>query len=130
MQLLPRTTSHRPLGALSWHSAQITSGALARRSLRKQPVCNARRSETDFEISAADKASTIAALGLLSPLLLDVQSASAHDVLLQGKTVSLVHPALMFFLFGSTLWTGWLGLQWRCVPLHIVCICIPKQLGR
>ena len=32
-----------------------------------------------------------------------------------GKSVSLVHPFTMIFLFGFSLWTGWLGLQWRCV---------------
>jgi len=27
--------------------------------------------------------------------------------------VSLVHPAIMLFLFLATGYTGWLGLQWR-----------------
>ena len=33
--------------------------------------------------------------------------------MLQGTLVSLIHPALMDFLFLSTLWTGYLGWQWR-----------------
>ncbi len=32
---------------------------------------------------------------------------------LQGTLVSLIHPALMDFLFLATLWTGYLGWQWR-----------------
>lgn len=31
----------------------------------------------------------------------------------QGTLVSLIHPALMDFLLLSTLWTGYLGWQWR-----------------
>ena len=27
--------------------------------------------------------------------------------------MSLLHPAMMFFLFGATGYTGWLGLRWR-----------------
>ena len=34
-------------------------------------------------------------------------------IILQGTLVSLIHPALMDFLFLSTLWTGYLGWQWR-----------------
>ena len=33
--------------------------------------------------------------------------------LLTGQLVSLLHPAIMFFLFGATGWAGWLGWQWR-----------------
>ena len=117
MQVLPRATRNGPLGYChgSSHAAQIISAP--RRRLRKQALCSAMQTEPKVEDSISKAASGVAAsaaLGLLSPLLLDVHSASAHDVLLQGRTVSLVHPALMFFLFGSTLWTGWLGLQWRC----------------
>ena len=32
---------------------------------------------------------------------------------MQGTLVSLIHPALMDFLLLSTLWTGYLGWQWR-----------------
>ena len=55
--------------------------------------------------------------GLLTPLLLDVDGVAAGNPLLTGKTVSLVHPAIMIFLFFSTGYTGWLGLQWRCASL-------------
>lgn len=58
-------------------------------------------------------AAVVSAAGLLAPFLLDVDPALAGNPLLTGKTVSLIHPAVMLFLFGSTAWTGWLGWQWR-----------------
>ena len=40
-------------------------------------------------------------------------SAASDNHLLTGQLVSLLHPAMMFFLFGASGWTGWLGWQWR-----------------
>ena len=41
-------------------------------------------------------------------------STAEHGVsAMQGTLVSLIHPAIMDFLFLSTLWTGYLGWQWR-----------------
>ena len=33
--------------------------------------------------------------------------------ILEGVTISLVHPAAMLGLFGATVYAGWLGWQWR-----------------
>lgn len=33
--------------------------------------------------------------------------------ILEGKTIALTHPAIMFFLFGATFWAGYLGWQHR-----------------
>ena len=49
----------------------------------------------------------------MSPALLDASPAEAVNNLVAGKTVSLIHPLTMIFLFGSSVYTGWLGLQWR-----------------
>ena len=71
--------------------------------------------------------------GLLTPLLLDVDGAAAGNPLLTGKTVSLVHPAIMIFLFFATGYTGWLGLQWRCASpaaLAPACSELPPKEGR
>ena len=38
---------------------------------------------------------------------------AAGEHLTKGTLVSLIHPATMAILFGSTLWTGFLGWQWR-----------------
>lgn len=33
--------------------------------------------------------------------------------ILEGRTLALIHPAVMFFLFGATGWAGYLGWQHR-----------------
>merc|ERR1712219_37435 len=35
--------------------------------------------------------------------------------ILEGRTIALLHPAMMFFLLGATTWSGYLGWQWRRV---------------
>mmetsp|Transcript_10433 Transcript_10433/g.33726 ORF Transcript_10433/g.33726 Transcript_10433/m.33726 type:complete len:302 (+) Transcript_10433:208-1113(+) len=35
--------------------------------------------------------------------------------ILQGRTVALIHPAVMAVLFVGTAWAGWLGWNWRRV---------------
>ena len=39
--------------------------------------------------------------------------SAAGEHLTKGTLVSLIHPATMALLFASTLWTGFLGWQWR-----------------
>ena len=33
--------------------------------------------------------------------------------IIEGQIMSLMHPAFMFFLLGSSLYAGYLGFQWR-----------------
>ncbi|GLC37746.1 hypothetical protein PLESTB_001472600 [Pleodorina starrii] len=52
----------------------------------------------------------------VAPLLLQAGTALAKDGeygLLEGRTVALIHPAVMLFLFGGTLYAGFLGYQWK-----------------
>lgn len=42
-----------------------------------------------------------------------LQDASAD--ILKGRIASLTHPVVMFLLLATTLWTGYLGWQWRRV---------------
>jgi hypothetical protein len=35
--------------------------------------------------------------------------------IVEGQIFSLMHPAFMFFLLGSSLYAGYLGFQWRRV---------------
>ena len=68
------------------------------------------------------------AAGLLAPLLMSVDPAMAEgNPLLTGKTVSLIHPAIMLFLFGSTAWTAWLGWQWRCALILRPDFCVKQH---
>lgn len=83
--------------------------------LRRAQPCAAQQQDSQApQIDAAKLAMFTAAL---SPLLLSADPASAQSALVAGKTVSLIHPFTMIFLFGASLWTGWLGLQWRCAHL-------------
>lgn len=43
----------------------------------------------------------------------EAMAAKGELGILEGKSVALIHPAIMFFLFGATAWAGWLGWQWR-----------------
>ena len=66
--------------------------------------------------STSDAATVFGAAGLLTPILLDVQSALAQNGelgIVEGRIASLTHPVLMGFLFSSSLYTAWLGFQWR-----------------
>ena len=56
-----------------------------------------------------------AATAALTTLTTALPAAAAvkDNHLLTGQLVSLLHPAMMFFLFGATGWAGWLGWQWR-----------------
>lgn len=63
-------------------------------------------------------AALLGSAGLLTPLLLDVQTALAQKGeygIVEGRIASLTHPVLMGFLFGASVYTGWLGFQWRYV---------------
>jgi hypothetical protein len=53
----------------------------------------------------------------MTPLLLDVEPAAAGNPLLTGKTVSLVHPVIMFGLLGVSIYTGILGWNYRTARL-------------
>jgi hypothetical protein len=51
-----------------------------------------------------------------APWLLD--AGAAHAIgreygVVEGQLASLAHPAAMFFLFGASVWAGYLGFQWR-----------------
>ena len=55
-----------------------------------------------------------AVLGTMALLFLPVEGAQANQYgILAGKTASLIHPTVMAALFGTSLYSGYLGLQWR-----------------
>ncbi|GAX84349.1 hypothetical protein CEUSTIGMA_g11771.t1 [Chlamydomonas eustigma] len=58
----------------------------------------------------------VASSSLLSPLIFHAQSAMAASGeygILEGRTVALIHPAVMFGLLASSLYSAYLGWQWR-----------------
>jgi hypothetical protein len=54
----------------------------------------------------------VAALTTLLPLHEAVATGGEFGVF-EGRTASLVHPAVMFVLFGTSLYSGYLGWQWK-----------------
>ncbi|GAX82504.1 hypothetical protein CEUSTIGMA_g9931.t1 [Chlamydomonas eustigma] len=58
----------------------------------------------------------VASSSVLSPLIFHAQSAMAASGeygILEGRTVALMHPAVMFSLLASSLYSAYLGWQWR-----------------
>eukprot|EP00210_Caulerpa_lentillifera_P000825 g798.t1 len=81
-----------------------------RRVLR--PV-HAERSEG---LSERIRSAHYGALAVIScwPLLVDKAVAKEGEYgILEGTTIALLHPLVMIGLFGSTLYAGYLGWQWR-----------------
>ena len=63
-----------------------------------------------------DSVTSLALCGLATVLLLPTQEAfaAASDYgIFAGRSASMLHPITMFLLFGTTLYSGFLGLQWR-----------------
>ncbi|GAB2245181.1 hypothetical protein Droror1_Dr00000674 [Drosera rotundifolia] len=64
------------------------------------------------------RSATLPITALTLPLFLDAKDALAvggEFGILEGRTLALVHPAGMGGLFLFTLWSGYLGWQWRRV---------------
>ena len=58
--------------------------------------------------------SPVLLVSLISVLLLPTENAFANEYgIFAGRTASLMHPLTMGLLFGTSLYSGYLGLQWR-----------------
>mmetsp|Transcript_3658 Transcript_3658/g.6225 ORF Transcript_3658/g.6225 Transcript_3658/m.6225 type:complete len:291 (+) Transcript_3658:98-970(+) len=82
------------------------------RCMQKEEVKDAQEGEA----TEVDRSWLMAAA--LTTFMLPAQEVLAKDRefgILEGKTIALTHPAIMFFLFGATAWAGYLGWQWRSV---------------
>jgi hypothetical protein len=70
----------------------------------------------ETESRATDANVLVGAASLVAPWIL--AEGPAHAIgreygILEGQIASLVHPGMMFFLFGASCYAGYLGLQWR-----------------
>ena len=76
-----------------------------------------RTKDDEKKKNPTNKNSLAVSLTALAPLAATLPALAAgpggDNHLLTGQLVSLLHPAIMFFLFGATGYTGWLGLRWR-----------------
>ena len=95
-------------------ASAFTRPCSAQHAPRKTLRANPENRESDsFDLEYVGR---VGAAGLLAPLLLDVQSAFAQNReygIIEGQIASLYHPAIMLFLFGSSVYAAWLGFQWR-----------------
>nr|ABK26143.1 unknown [Picea sitchensis] len=72
--------------------------------------------ESQNEILHFPGMSALTGVVALVPFLVDTEKAFAINGdfgLLEGRSASLIHPIVMGGLFVYTLWTGYLGWQWR-----------------
>lgn len=67
----------------------------------------------DFVKILAPVIPTGVVLGQIAFPIQEVMAANAEYGLLEGKAAALIHPLVMGFLYVFTLYTGYLGLQWR-----------------
>ena len=74
-----------------------------------QPISFATEKSTDFNIHPA---LLLSALTLLVPLE-DASAAGGAYGIFEGKLASMAHPVTMLALFGTSVYSGYLGLQWR-----------------
>lgn len=86
-----------------------------RAQLHKPAAASSQPQQKDL---LADASTSLFAASLaLAPFLADVDPAFAvkgeGGPLLEGRTVSLIHPATMIFLFTASLYAAYLGFQWR-----------------
>lgn len=112
--------------AVSVSNARIGGVALRApllQSASRRVICSAARKTTAVKASKesessmlSESAALLAVSGILAPMFLDTGSAQAigrEYGIFEGQIFSLMHPAIMFFLFGASLYAGYLGLQWR-----------------
>eukprot|EP00877_Chromochloris_zofingiensis_P001096 jgi/Chrzof1/10988/Cz05g19210.t1 len=108
-------------------SKQLTSGTLPRchacvipfrHRIRPVTRCVAQPTKPNASQQQFDLVSKagLAGVGLLAPFIYEVGSALATEGqfgILEGRTAALIHPLVMVVLFGTTVYAGWLGWQWR-----------------
>ncbi|KAJ7532765.1 hypothetical protein O6H91_13G019300 [Diphasiastrum complanatum] len=91
--------------------------AAAAQQQQKKKNDEGKKAQAHKSTFSCHTAITASAAGLL-PLLLNAKEAwavSGEFGLLEGRSLSLVHPIVMGGLFVYTLWAGYLGWQWRSI---------------
>ena len=92
-----------------------TPASMIRPGARRIAVVKASNKPENTTADVVSKA-MVGLPALLAPLILDNSAALAQNReygIIEGQIFSLMHPAIMFFLFGSSVYAGYLGLQWR-----------------
>ena len=107
----------KPFASVGCSRKFIVPARLTIAKRARNPSVNAVKADGESSsLQPFNSTSLLAAAGLLTPLICDVESALAQKGeygIVEGRIASLAHPALMGFLFVSSLYTAWLGFQWR-----------------
>jgi len=89
-----------------------SSSSLSLKKYNKNVILKMNNDKID-ELSSYELPSS-ALLISLSTLLIPYQEAMANDYgILAGRTASMLHPVTMLMLFLTSVYSGYLGLQWR-----------------
>lgn len=99
-------------GQRTCRRATLTCAAGKRQQRPVESTIQPAEEASSFDATTA----LLGSAGLLTPLLLDVENAFAQKGeygIVEGRIASMTHPILMGFLFGASLYTAWLGFQWR-----------------
>ena len=93
-------------------STSSSSSSLSLKKYNKNVILKMNNDKID-ELSSYELPSS-ALLISLSTLLIPYQEAMANDYgILAGRTASMLHPVTMLMLFLTSVYSGYLGLQWR-----------------
>lgn len=86
-----------------------------RPALRSRSLMCTRASSQKQDLDQPGAATLLAATLITAPLFNTPAALAVGGEfgLLEGRTAALIHPAMMFFLFGASAYAGYLGLQWR-----------------
>jgi hypothetical protein len=92
--------------------SKSSSSSLSLKKYNKNVILKMNNDKID-ELSSYELPSS-ALLISLSTLLIPYQEAMANDYgILAGRTASMLHPVTMLMLFLTSVYSGYLGLQWR-----------------
>lgn len=117
--MITLANSPSPVSLTKAHGIRKTACLPGGRSLVKRVSCSAKPTKVDEGVRAPKDALQSLTLGgsaLMAPYLMLTGEAMAKGGefgLLEGRTLALIHPAVMAFLFGMSCYAGYLGWQWR-----------------
>ena len=116
---MQRTVIERPVVAKPALKGSSFIRPCSAQHASKRLRANPEKHSEEFTSMSLEQLGKVGAVGLLGPLLMDVQGAFAQGRefgIIEGRIASLYHPAIMLFLFGASVYGAWLGFQWRSDP--------------
>merc|ERR1711966_252578 len=102
------------------HSSSSAESSSSRRSSTSVMMRSSSEKKSSFTSLSSEDVGRTALLATIasSPIVLSAQDAFAKGGefgLLEGRTAALVHPFFLGIMYATSLYAGYLGLQWRKV---------------